>query len=398
MSWICFAGFPSTPSETVGYLLAYVFATIGHTSICVFGINHFLGYPFPKWFMRPVRHANTLLGVFGPVLIGWCFWLGWSYFAASWWGWCIIGYLALCLLMGMVIAPVSHVLYWQRRRKPVALSSNHSEVLDVVEQLGYKPLGTGKKRILAQLPGNEIFRVEFNEKHIALPSLPEAWEGLSILHLTDLHFRGVPDKEFFRKVLEHCQRWKPDIVAITGDITDSFQHHRWILPILGRLHWKEHAFAILGNHDDLYQPEVSRRRLKKLGMEVLGNRWTQVTVRGLPMIAVGHEGPWIPPVPDLTDCPEGIFRLCLSHTPDNIGWAKRHHIDLMLSGHNHGGQIRFPFLGSVFVPSKSGRRYDCGSFHEPPTFLHVSRGLSGQYPVRYNCKPEVTFLVLHKGY
>jgi predicted MPP superfamily phosphohydrolase len=129
-------------------------------------------------------------------------------------------------------------------------------------------------------------------------------------------------------------------------------------------------------------------------MHVLGNGWEQVEVRGRPLVVIGHEGPWFEPAPDLAACPADVFRLCLSHTPDNIGWARRHGIDLMLSGHVHGGQIRFPVLGSVFVPSRFGRRYDCGMFHEPPTLLHVSRGLGGEHPLRYNCRPEVTLLVL----
>jgi predicted MPP superfamily phosphohydrolase len=111
-------------------------------------------------------------------------------------------------------------------------------------------------------------------------------------------------------------------------------------------------------------------------------------------VVIGHEGPWFRPAPDLTECPADVFRLCLSHTPDNIRWAKQQRIDLMLAGHNHGGQIRFPVFGSMLVPSCYSRRYDCGLFHEPPTVLHVSRGLAGKHPVRYNCRPEVTKLVL----
>ena len=63
-------------------------------------------------------------------------------------------------------------------------------------------------------------------------------------------------------------------------------------------------------------------------------------------------------------------------------------------GHNHGGQVRLPLLGSIFVPSRFGRKYDCGLFHEPPTLLHVSRGLAGQNPLRFRCHPEVTKIVL----
>jgi predicted MPP superfamily phosphohydrolase len=66
----------------------------------------------------------------------------------------------------------------------------------------------------------------------------------------------------------------------------------------------------------------------------------------------------------------------------------------MLAGHNHGGQIRVPFFGSILVPSQFSRRYDCGTFHEPPTLLNVSRGLAGQHPLRYFCRPEVTRITL----
>jgi predicted MPP superfamily phosphohydrolase len=66
----------------------------------------------------------------------------------------------------------------------------------------------------------------------------------------------------------------------------------------------------------------------------------------------------------------------------------------MLAGHVHGGQIRLPLFGPIFVPSRYSRRYDCGTFDEPPTLLHVSRGLSGQHPLRYNCRPEVTKIIL----
>src|SRR5262249_6299628 len=155
--------------------------------------------------------------------------------------------------------------------------------------------------------------------------------------------------------------WEPDVVAVTGDVIDSDKHHRWMLPILGRLRWRLAAFAILGNHDRWFDPHLVRRRLRRLGMHVLLNNWQTFDLRREPMVVIGHEGPWEKPEPDLSQCPTGVFRLCLSHTPDNISWARRHRINLMLSGHNHGGQIRFPVIGSVLVPSCYSRKYDCGT-------------------------------------
>src|SRR5437764_508652 len=80
------------------------------------------------------------------------------------------------------------------RPRPPALVSNHTETVDVARELGFKPVGQGKHRRLAALPFNQVFQVDFVERTLCLPRLPEAWDGLTILHLTDLHLSGTPDK------------------------------------------------------------------------------------------------------------------------------------------------------------------------------------------------------------
>ncbi len=282
------------------------------------------------------------------------------------------------------------------RPKPAALGKEQSEVVDVVKQLGGPPAGVGKSSFQARLPFNEVLTVEYLERTLHLPRLPAAWDGLTILHLSDLHLCGTPDRSWFRAVMDHCAAWAPDLVAVTGDLADGEDYIRWIVPVLGRLRWKTAAFAILGNHDAWYVPDKVRRRLRRLGMRVLGNGWEQIDVRGEPLAAIGQEGPWFRPAPDLSGCPSGPFRLCLSHTPDNIRWAQRAGVDLMLSGHVHGGQVRLPLIGSLLVPSRYGRRYDCGVFDESPTLLYVSRGLGGDHPLRFLCRPEATRLILRR--
>jgi predicted MPP superfamily phosphohydrolase len=376
-------------------LVLFLGACAGHIAVQVYLLNWYLGWPSSRLLSRIIRKLNTVLVFGGPVLFWWAFARGLGGHLDSFGDGLLLGYTIFCWGAGFVIAPVLAVLYWLRRRNNV-LITNHSEVVDIAKEFGYKPFGRGRHLYTAHLPGNEIFQVEFAERHLRIPGLPEVWEGLTILHLSDLHFRGIPDRNFFQKVMERCAAWQPELLALTGDIVDSKRHHRWVVPVLGRLRWQIEAFAILGNHDQWYDAPLVRRRLRKLRMHVLGNGWESALVRGQPMTIIGHEGPWFTPSPDLTGCPEG-FRLLLSHTPDNIAWARRHRVNLMLSGHNHGGQIRFPLIGSVYVPSRYGRRYDCGLFAEGPTVLHVSRGLGGQHPVRFRCRPEVTLLVLHQA-
>jgi hypothetical protein len=367
-------------------------------AILAYSLNRWYGLPLPHLRLRKIRLLHGLLVALGWLAFTWSWLLGWPTLAGtsshdvSFSGL----YIILCLMVGFLVVPLC-TLVRHLRPEPGFLESNHTQTIDIRAELGYRPVGRGKYRALAYLPGNEIFKVDFAERTLALPGLPAAWNGLTVLHLSDLHLQGTPDRAFYQRVMDHCRAWEPDLVAITGDIVDSAKHHRWILPILGRLRWRVAAYAILGNHDTWWDVGLIRRRLQRLGLRVLGNGWEQIEVRGEPLVVIGHEGPWIGPPPDLTACPAQGFRLCLSHTPDNIRWAQENEIDLMLAGHNHGGQIRFPLLGSVLTPSIYGRRYDCGTFDEPPTALHVSRGLGGIQPLRYNCRPEVTKLILKRA-
>lgn len=387
-------------AELMVSALLFIGALVGHGEILVFSLNRFYANPWPRPRLKALKILHFALALAGPALLWLCF--GFN-LVESWpraWSdgrWLPAAYVLLCWLAAFVILPIE-TLKRVLRPLPIGLLSNHTQTIDVAEKLGHKPIGRHHKlRHLAHLPGNEVFRVDFTEKTFEIPTLPAAWDGLTILHLTDLHFKGCPDREFFQHVMDLCREQEPDLLAVTGDIVDSHKHHRWVVPVLGRLKWKIAAYAVLGNHDLWHDPKLTSRRLQKIGIKHLANRWEQIEVRGEPMLVVGHEGPWFGNGPDLSACPESIFRLCLTHTPDNIVWCRQNQMDLVLAGHNHGGQIRVPFFGSIFVPSKFGRRYDCGSFHEHPTLMHIGRGLAGQEPLRFFCRPEVTRIVLRKA-
>jgi hypothetical protein len=247
------------------------------------------------------------------------------------------------------------------------------------------------------LPWNQALEVEIIERTLRLPTLPAAWDGLTLLQLTDLHLCGVPDRRYYEFVGQLCGQRRADLLLITGDLIDSDEHYHWLMPMLKHLKWRYGAYAILGNHDALFDKEIVLEELRKLQIVPLGGRWLQTELRGEKLVLLGNEMPWLPPLPDLTDCPNDGFRLCLSHSPDQLPWAKENNIDLMLCGHTHGGQIRIPGIGPIFVPSRFSGKYDQGVFHEPPTVMYVSRGLAGTLPVRYFCRPEVTWITLRSG-
>ena len=305
-------------------------------------------------------------------------------------------------------------------------------------------VGPGPMWRIALLPGNEQFTIDVSTKTYTLPRLPAEWDGLSLVQITDLHFRGAVTRAYFEAICEQAAALKPDLFVFTGDLLDDQKLLEWLPTTLGRLTAPQGQYFILGNHDWYLDPPTIRRELERLGWTDLAGRCISLTrhdaapslCRGLPtathsptasllevsdrteaetygpafrrgqetraehgtspIVLCGDETPWMGTHPDLNSVSADAFRILLSHTPDNITWARRQGIDVMLAGHTHGGQIRLPLLGPIYSPSRFGCRYSAGVFRLEPTLLHVSRGLSGREPIRYNCPPELTKLVLKR--
>lgn len=374
---------------------------VGHGFMLMSIVNYVYALPLHKNFLKAFRALMGLLIFGGPI----AFLVVYGFRVTDFIGsstndllhLAVAFYLGLAMTMGAVVYPLITV---QRnlRPRPVQILDEKTETIDVAAALGTRPYGDGETAWMARLPFNRPFHVDFTTLTLGLPNLPCAWDGLTILHLSDLHFFGTPAKPFFDFIVQKCMAdGEPDLLAISGDIVDTDEHIAWIPDVLGKLRWKSGAFAIMGNHDWWHDYGRVREELTRLGITIVSGRWIGQEVRGEKLIVVGHEGPWFKEVPDLSPCPTEGLRLLLSHTPDNIRWAQRNGVSLMLSGHNHGGQVRLPLIGSIFVPSRFSRRFDMGTFFEPPALLHVSRGLSGKEPIRFRCNPQVTRIVLTRS-
>ena len=375
----------------------FLAAWIGHAYIWTAGLNFVYAQPLPKSFLKPWRLLTGLVIIGFPFLYVVGMVSGTEYDGAGLfgaWGWGVWGYGLTCVAFGAGVFPLV-TAYRLFRKPPATLVSERTETLDLWAELGPAAIGDGRMTAVARLPFNDIFRVDFTEQTLALPNLPPAWEGLSILLLSDLHFHGTPARVFFDRVFDRLDAGPPpDLVCLAGDYIDTDAHRAWIGPLLGRLHATHGKFAILGNHDAYHDPDAVRAELAAAGYTVLGNGWEEVTIRGEPCVLVGNETPWFTPRPDLTAAPTGPFRLCLSHTPDHFAWGRRNGVGLMLCGHVHGGQVRLPVVGSIFVPSVYGRRFDAGVFEGGGTVMVVGRGLSGKEPLRVRCRPQVIRLTL----
>lgn len=253
------------------------------------------------------------------------------------------------------------------------------------------------------LAGPERILVSMYEMEI--PGLPGELAGLRLIQLTDIHHGPWLPIEFVEAMVEKVNDLKPDIIALTGDYV--INSHRYIQPVaeaLGRLQPSIGSVAVLGNHDWWEGADQVRAAFRRQHIPFIDNSSRIVTPdrklrrkgdRGLCLAGVGD--PWGHKVDfdkALSAIPRAMPRIVLSHNPDCAEdprlLAANHRIDLMLSGHTHGGQICFPRKLTPILPRMRRSRYARGLVQGPICPVFVSRGLgTAGFPFRMGADPEM---------
>lgn len=376
-----------------GFILLCLIA--GQVEILVAIVNRSHAMPLRFGWLRQFRHVHDVLLVFFPcVLIGWVglyhpgVLRGGDWYQLHWL-WMI--WLAVCACG--FISFIRCTLRWQQKARPDCFRSEDASVFDIRQRFGESAVGTGKYQYMTSVPGNEFLQFEFIEKVYEFPLCGERDE-LSILHLTDFHFTGIPDLVFYKFAIERAIEREYDLVVFTGDLLDDPDLLAWFPETLGKLKARLGCYYILGNHDWATGDVETRQLFADAGWTDVAGRAGEVPGSNSTIVIGGSEVPWMGKQPDFDGTPQAATRILLSHTPDNLEWAKENSVDLMLSGHNHGGQVVLPVIGPVYSPSWSGVKYSSGDFYEKPTLLHVCRGLGARHPLRWRCRPEVARLVL----
>ena len=237
-------------------------------------------------------------------------------------------------------------------------------------------------------------------ENVVLPisRLPAGLEGFRIALLSDFHLYPTTRLEFFQEAVEVARKIEPDLVVLTGDfVQKSADAIRDLAPALAKLNARHGVFAVLGNHDHWKGPGIVREGLEKEGFTVLHNRGVELTHGGSGLYLAGVDDCWSGR-PDLKaameDHPGVIPTVLLSHEPDPADeYSFDDRVTVQLSGHSHGGQVRIPGLGSPFLPP-FGRKYDLGLYRVRNSWLYTNRGLGVTAPIRLNCRPEITELML----
>ena len=254
----------------------------------------------------------------------------------------------------------------------------------------------------------ERHRLEITHRTVELTRLSPALDGLRIAQLSDVHYEQYTEPYFVRDVVEQVNKLAPDLVMMTGDYVSEGPLPRSYgakssypcAEILAGIRCPQ-RWSVLGNHDATVGPEIVIDALQSHGLPVLENRHVPFERDGARLWIAGVKDIGVSD-PDLhRAAPRGLQTaqepvILLAHEPDYADEVMRHGgVDLMLSGHSHGGQVRLPLVGALYTPPLA-HKYVEGHFHLGNGLqLYVNRGIGTVgIPIRFDCRPELTLITL----
>lgn len=243
----------------------------------------------------------------------------------------------------------------------------------------------------------EPFKLTVERQAIALKRLPIELDRLRIVQLSDIHHSPFTGSEQIERAIQIVNSLEPDIIALTGDyISHDASYAAPCAEMLGRLRAKHGVFAVLGNHDHWTDASLVTDLFRAEGMHVLVNQGMRFELRGASFWLAGVDDTMV----GLEDLPLSLagsradeMKLLLAHNPIILRRAARAGVDLVLSGHTHGGQVTW--RSEKNASGRPRRRILRGLGRRGNTQIYVTRGLGTVVlPVRYGCPPEVSLLEL----
>ncbi len=244
---------------------------------------------------------------------------------------------------------------------------------------------------------------------VALTRWPQRLDEFTIALLADFHYDPYFSVHPLRAAIPMVNDLHPDLILLGGDfvsmpiVGDEMKAALAAEPcarLLRELRAPQGVWAVLGNHDYGTDPDHVARAVRAEGIHVLANESTPIERDGARA--------WLAGVDDvlagaadlekaLRPIPAGEAVVVLAHEPDFADYTARFPVDLQLSGHSHGGQVRLPFLPPLYLPALA-KKYYSGLRKVGPLTLYTNEGLGTVgVPVRFNCPPEITLLTLRQA-
>lgn len=252
-------------------------------------------------------------------------------------------------------------------------------------------------------------RPKLVRREIRLRRWPAHLDGFNVALLSDFHYDPYFSIHPIRSAISLVNEVHPELVVLTGDfVSEPFfgEHAKGAdvaepcAHLLRRLQSPHGLWAVLGNHDAFTDPDRVTSALRAEGIQVLSNQSVPIERNGARFWLAGVDdvlGKTADLPKTLHDVPSGEATVLLAHEPDYADRVARHPVDLQLSGHSHGGQVRFPFLPPLYLPELA-KKYIWGQYQVGNLTLYTNPGIGTvSFPVRLNCPPEVTLITLRQG-
>ncbi|HLV85672.1 MAG TPA: metallophosphoesterase [Candidatus Sulfotelmatobacter sp.] len=282
----------------------------------------------------------------------------------------------------------------------LAFSTNRRRFLKLAAAAGVGAIGVDSVFF-------EPNRPEVVRQDLKLARWPAALDGFTVALLSDFHYDPYFSEHPLHRAIPLVKGLNPDMIVLTGDfvsvpvISSDYEKAAAAAEpcahILKQMSAPYGLWAVLGNHDDATDPARVAATLNATGIPVLANKSVPIELKGSRF--------WLSGVNDvlsrtadlketLAGIPRGEATILMAHEPDYADHTAKYPVDLQLSGHSHGGQVRLPFLPPLYEPVLA-RKYFAGLYRVGPLTLYTNRGIGTTgLAIRWNCPPEVTLLTL----
>ena len=231
---------------------------------------------------------------------------------------------------------------------------------------------------------------------IKIKRLPKKLEGFRLLHLSDIHHSPFTNLEHITRAVKIANGLQPDMVFLTGDyVSHETEYIEPVADVLGQLKSEFGTYACLGNHDHWTDAEMVTKSLRDANINVLINEGLRFEARGASFWLAGVDDYMVGKT-DLPSALRGSFPdeviMLLAHNPVIFRQAARYGVDLILSGHTHGGQVKIRDEEKRVLPQ---RKLKNGLYQRKDTQIYVTRGIGTVVlPVRFQCPPEISLIEL----
>jgi predicted MPP superfamily phosphohydrolase len=298
--------------------------------------------------------------------------------------WCACVWTLIPSLLAMLVAPFVDLA----RAEPAHLPSGFI-------------LWTYASGIAVATYGTLVRRRVFQVKEVELPvrGLDARFDGFRIAHLSDLHIGSMTPRAWGERWTRAANLRAPDLAVVTGDmVTSGHDYHDDVADVVGGLRAKEGVFVSMGNHDYFGDGEPLVAKLAAKGARVLRNEGTVLERGGASLYLAAIDDTWTKRDDmgrALEGRPRGAKTILLAHDPERFPAAAERGVDVVLSGHTHGGQIAVPFLYRWLSLASISHRFNVGLYRLGDALLYVSPGLGTTGPpMRLGTAPAVVMLTL----